>query len=391
MPRGGRSNGKLDTGLLIGCVALAVIFLVMPTRFRIAFAETLRSTVLAPLITMESRSSSARSAVNARHDLLTARGGTVTDALGVRAVTDENTTLRRLLGLSARVKDGFVVAELLPQRSAENAFTLTLNVGSRAGVEAFAPVVNADGLVGMVEHVDENMAFVITWAHPDFRVSAMSEDEQGFGIVQPHLGTGAERLMLELRGVPFRAKLDSGTLVISSGLGTTFPRGIAVGIVIGELTTSEKWARTYLLMPSVLPAAIGPVLVLQRARVAAGVNQVWTNVASADSAARAAASAGDSIARRVALDELAARRLAIDSLLADSLARTPLPGGAPSARPPTRADSIRADSIRQARIDSLRPKVPTVPPPAARTGPPPAAPAIQPSPFASRSRDQNQP
>ena len=199
---------------------------------------------------------------------------------------------------------------MLPRRGVDDDFTLALNVGAEAGVQPFAPVVTADGLVGMIERVDRNVAFAITWAHPDFRVSAMSVDERAFGIVQPHLGSGVERLMLELRGVPFRAKLDSGAIVVSSGLGATYPRGIPVGVVIGEIATPERWARTYLLMPAVLPASIGPVLVLRSDRATRGVSQVWTNVASADSAARAIAAAGDSMARKVAFDELAARRAA---------------------------------------------------------------------------------
>ncbi len=375
MARGVRGGGRLDTGLLLGCLTLAIIGIVMPRHLRDNVAAALRASALSPLVVLESRASTARAAIASRTDVLTARGRTVTDAMSLRAVVDENSTLRRLLGLSARLGDGFVVAELLPRRGIEDDFTLTLNVGADAGVEPFAPIVTADGLVGMVERVDANIAFAITWSHPDFRVSAMSVDEKAYGIVQPHLGRGVERLMLELRGVPFRAKLDSGAVVVSSGMGATYPRGIPVGIVIGEISTPEKWARTYLLMPSVLPASIGPVLVLRKDRSTRGVNRIWTNVASADSAARAIAAAGDSVARRAALDELAARRAALDSAAADSVARVPLSGAPPSVRSPlTRADSLRADSVRRARADSARLRLPAVPPPV-RTGPPPDAPS----------------
>ena len=368
-----QSGARLDNGLLFACLALAFIVLVMPRRFRDNVAGALRASVLAPLVELESRASRLRAAIATRDDQLVARGRVVTETLSVRAIADENSTLRRLMGLSARLADGFVVAELLPRRGVEDDFTLTLNVGSSAGIEKFAPVVNADGLVGMVEHVDPNTSFAITWADPSFRVSAMSVDNRAFGIVQPHLGAGVERLMLELKGVPFRDKLDSGAVIVSSGLGATYPRGIPVGVVMGEISTPEKWARTYLLMPSVLPAAIGPVLVLRADRSARGVNQIWTNVASADSAARAIAAAGDSVARKAAFAELTARRVALDSALADSLSRDTLRGAPPTVRMPlTRPDSLKADSARRARGDSSRPRAPTVPPPIARSGPPPA-------------------
>jgi rod shape-determining protein MreC len=365
-----RSDGRLDTGFALVCVVLAVFALILPRRTREGLAATLRTTVLSPLVSLEGRASSARAAILARHDVLVARGQVATQAFQVKAVADENLTLRKLLGLSARLQDGFVPAELLPARGSGDEFTLALATGSDAGVQPFLPVVTADGLVGMVQSVDRATSFAITWAHPDFRVSAMSVDEGAFGIVQPHLGAGAERWLLEMRGVPFRATLAPGTLIVSSGLGATYPRGIPVGTVLGELSTPEKWARTYLLKPSVLPEAIGPVLVLLSSRAQRGVNGVWTTVNAADSAARAVAAAGDSLARAAALDELAARRAALDAA-ADTLADSTL--ALVAAGHGTAADSARADSVRlRARVDTTKSRV-VVPTPVPRTGPPPAA------------------
>lgn len=369
MARGARGGGRLDSGLLIACIAIGIFALVMQDSLRDRVTGALRETVLAPFVALESRSAAIRATITSRNDVLTARGRLATQALSVQSVQDENDTLRRLLGLGSRLQNDFVVAELLPSRGVDDDFALSLNIGSNAGVQAFSPVVTADGLVGMVQSTDANTSFAITWAHPDFRVSAMSVDEGAFGIVQPHLGTGTDRLLLELRGVPFRATLDTGTLIVSSGLGATYPRGIPVGTVLAEITTPEKWARTYLLRPSVLPKAIGPVIVLLPSHKSKGVNQVWTNVASSDSAARAIAAAGDSVARQAALAELAARRAAMDSTGLDSLSRDSL---ARRGRDSTRTDSARAP--RPPRTDTAR--RPTVPPPVApRTGPPPPEPA----------------
>jgi rod shape-determining protein MreC len=327
--------------------------------------------VLSPFVALESRASAIRATITSRSDVLNTRGDVAVRALTVQAVMDENTALRSLMGLGSRLKTGFAVAELLPARGLNDDFSLALNIGTAAGVQPFSPLVTADGLVGMVQTADANTSYAITWAHPDFRVSAMSVDEAAFGIVQPHLGTGTDRWLLELRGVSFRSKLDTGTLVVSAGLGGIYPRGIPVGTVVSELSTPEKWARTYLLRPSVLPRAIGPVIVMLPQPTTRDVNGVWTTVASTDSAARAIASAGDSVARKAALDELAARRAALDSAGLDSLARDTT-----TRRPVTRADSTRADSVRRARAprpDTTRPRPAGPPPPAApvRTGPPP--------------------
>ena len=341
-----RGEARFDTGLVLVCVTLAILVFLSPRRSRESIAGALRATVLAPLVNLEARAAGVRAAITARNDLLVTRGRAVADTLSLRAMSDENATLRHLLGLSARLQEGFVPAEVLPARGSDE-FTLDVTAGSRVGVQPFLPVVTADGLVGMVETVDQATSTVITWAHPDFRVSAMSVDQDAFGIVQPHLAGGAERWLLEMRGVLFRAKLEAGTLIVSSGLGATYPRGLPVGTVIGELTTPEKWARTYLIKPAVLPETIGPVLILLPGRGERGVNGVWTSVAAAERAARAAAAAGDSMTRTAALDELAARPDALDSLFADGLARGDSMGGGLTSRAVAAVDSIRRDSLRR--------------------------------------------
>ena len=130
----------------------------------------------------------------------------------------------------------------------------------------------------------------------------MAVDGGAFGIVGAHLGGEPERYLLEMRGVPMRSKLKPGTLIVSSGLGGTFPRGIPVGTVIAEMKTSELWARTYLLRPAVAPADVSDVMVLLPARTTAGVQTVWKTGLHADSAVKSIVAAGDSLAR------LAARR-----------------------------------------------------------------------------------
>ena len=66
-------------------------------------------------------------------------------------------------------------------------------------------------------------------APPDCRVGARAVDGGGCGIVGAHRGGEPERYLLEMRGVPMRSSLKPGALIVSSGLGGTFPRGIPVG------------------------------------------------------------------------------------------------------------------------------------------------------------------
>lgn len=312
--------------------------MLLPGTVQEPISAAIRRTVLSPLVAVQSQAQTVRGALTARDQELEVRGAAAARAISAPALEQENAALRAMLGLAGRLRAGFVPAEAFHPAGLTDDFTLTISAGSNVGVMPFAPVVTAEGLVGMVEQVDPTSSVAITWAHPSFAVSAVSEDESAFGIVKPHLVTGPERYLLEMTGVPFRASLDSGALIVSSGLGPTYPRGIAIGTVIGEVPTAERWARTYLIKPSVLPGTLSAVVVLRPERVASGVAGVWMTFASADSAARAIVAASDSAAREAALAELRARRAVMDSAAADSARAdsmlAPL-GPAPGVRAPT--------------------------------------------------------
>ena len=120
--------------------------------------------------------------------------------------------------------------------------------------------------------------------------------------MRPHLGEEPERSLLELRGVAFRDALTPGTLILTSGLGGVYPRGIPIGVVMGEVTTSEVWSRTYLVRPAVYPPDVNNVMILSPERVSSGaMDEVWSSVARADSAARGVAASADSLARLAAM------------------------------------------------------------------------------------------
>ena len=300
--------------MLVACVLLSLVALVLPAAQRATLAGGQRGSVVVPLAALQERAEVSRRAILAYDASVR-----IADSVRLRAsqadVTDtENERLRRLLGLGAALKWGFVPAEALHGRGLGDDYTMTLTVGRQEGVVPFSPVVAPEGLVGKIETVDASSSVAIVWPHPDFRVSAMSADGTAFGIVYPHLGSGATRFLLELRGVAFRNALRPGTLIVSAGLGGVYPRGIPVGTVLSELRTAEGWARNYLLRPAVRPVDATAVMVVQPQRAKEGVAAVWQS--AVDSALKVVVSAGDSLTRRRADSLATAERQRLDSLQA---------------------------------------------------------------------------
>ncbi len=344
--------------MLAVCVALALVTRVLPASLRQPISSGMRRSVLAPLVMLQERSELSRRALMLSGPTTQMRDSVTMRALTVASLEAENDRLRQVIGLGARLKWGFVPAEALHGRSVRDVTTLTLTAGSNAGVERMSPVVSAEGLVGVVENVDPTMSQALFWTHPDFRVSAMTEDASAFGIVQAHAQSATSAYMMELRGVPFRTTLAAGALVISSGLGGVWPRGIPIGRVVQEIKTAEAWARTYLVRPSVFPADVTTVMILKPDRGAKGLDNVWTSAAGITAATNRIIGAGDSLARTAALAEAAARRASVtadSTRAANGGVATPPPTGGvvspPRPRPrPVDSTRTRSDTARVLQV-----------------------------------------
>ena len=358
MARAIRSNTRVDLIVLSACIVLALAARALPNTMRDPVATGMRRGFLAPLVMLQERSEKGRQSLLAADAKQEHLDSLSLGTMRAGELEGENERLRKLIGLGARIRTGFIPAEALHGRGIRDETTVILSAGSRAGVTRLSPVIAPEGLVGVVDQVDPTMSHAMLWTHPDFRVSAMSPDGSAFGIAQAHLTGATGGYLIELRGVPFRATLKPGALIVSSGWGGVWPRGIPVGTVLQEIQTSEGWARTYLLRPAVNPSDVYSVMILRRERLAKGLEGVWQNVAQVDVAAQRIVVSGDSAARTAALAEAAARRAVLDSIarangtaplgVTDSV-RAVAPRPVPVRRPPppdtTPRDSVRRDSV----------------------------------------------
>lgn len=293
--RPARTDTRVDLVLAACCGVAALSFLVLPPATRGSAAALVRGTVVAPLASLQQKAELSRRAFLAHDEAVRVADSVMLRSQRLEGVSQENERLRLLLGLGAAVQWGFVPAEALQGRGLGDEFTLTLSAGRSAGVEPLSPVVAPEGLVGMVERVDNSFSVAIIWPHPDFRVSAMAADGSAYGIVTANLQPGAGRYLLELHSVPLRSSLKPGTLVVSSGLGGVYPRGIPVGTVVSEIRTTEGWARSYLVRPAVKLPDVGSVLILKPERARAGLENVWEVGAAAEQATKGVVAAGDSL------------------------------------------------------------------------------------------------
>jgi rod shape-determining protein MreC len=319
-----RRYTRRDTVLFILCLGLSLFGLFSPPPVGYSIADNLRETVLSPLVWLQKRAEEGRTSRVRFRQVTSERDSTAYLSQFLPSLRAENERLRQLLRLSRRLNAGYVPAEVLHQPQVMDGRTLLLGAGSRAGVALFNPVVSPEGLIGVVLSVSRNSSVAMSWAHPEFRVSAFTVSGNAFGVVAPsnegRNGEGA----LEFRGVPYRDSVPLGTLVLSSGLGGVFPKGVPVGTVIGTVREEAGWERVYRLRPAANPGSAAHVLVLVGGRS--------TDLSSAfPTDSQLEALRLDSIARFQRADSIAQAARAARAARRDSLSRaSPLQGGAPA-------------------------------------------------------------
>jgi rod shape-determining protein MreC len=146
----------------------------------------------------------------------------------------QNATLREQLDFAQSLAPDRVAAEVIA-RDTDNLFsTITINKGSRQGVRQGMPAVayqgDMEGLVGKVLSVGPGASQIIPLYDPQCLVSARMDSTRDEGLVK---GEGKDHGTVLLQYVKKTAKdaIQYGDLVVTSGLGGLYPKGINLGRV----------------------------------------------------------------------------------------------------------------------------------------------------------------
>ncbi len=259
----GRATSRSDTLLFLGCLVLSCGAIALPERTGLAVASAVRETALLPVLWLQQRAVEGRTSRSRFQALQAERDSARFAARSLGELAAENERLRALLALRGRTSFATIPAEVLHQAAPTDGRTLLLSVGVASGVRPGDPVISPEGLVGVLLSVAARTAVAMSWAHPDFRVSAATEDGSVLGIVAPSTNTEASETFLEFRGVAYRDTVATGAVVQTSGLGGIFPRGIPIGRVAGVRKEELGWERIYRLAPLANPGHLGHVLILR--------------------------------------------------------------------------------------------------------------------------------
>lgn len=138
--------------------------------------------------------------------------------------------LEKLLKFSPPKDWSYQGARVLAHEIGPNAVleSLLLNKGSTNGIDKYTPVVTPEGLVGEVLRSSPHYSNILLLSDPNCHVPVKGRKSRTNGIIK---GQGPTSL-LKLAYVPKHAELYKNEILVTSGLGRIFPKGIPVAQIV---------------------------------------------------------------------------------------------------------------------------------------------------------------
>lgn len=166
-------------------------------------------------------------------------------------VERENEQIRRLLAF-AQTRPGLelrgaqVVSRVISQESTNFLDYIEVDLGAQQGIEVGMAVLTEQGLVGRISEVNNVTAKVLLITDPNSGVSAILQSSRLNGVIQ---GMPSGDLLMDL--IPQGQEFGVGEVVLTSGIGQNFPRGIPIGQVIERRQRDIEILQQAIVRPSI--------------------------------------------------------------------------------------------------------------------------------------------
>lgn len=220
-------------------VVLAILLMVLDARFRYAdslrqvfalLAYPLQQVALAPLVGFNKASEffTSQSALRSDNEKLRAEQLKLgQQAQVLQALAAENAQMRQLMEARSRLPRQTVFAEILYTARDPFSRKVFVDKGGQSGIKAGQAVVDHIGVIGQVTRVHPLLAEVTLITDKD---QAIPVQVVRNGLRAVAFG-GGDGTTLDLRYMAANAEIQSGDLLVTSGIDGTYPPGLPVARV----------------------------------------------------------------------------------------------------------------------------------------------------------------
>jgi rod shape-determining protein MreC len=223
--------------------AISIVLLILSSSGRLAPVEGFFMRVARPfLVTFNALGRQGSNLFTTLRDLSALRTSnqqlqTVVDTLTIdnvrlKEVESENQHLRELLRFQQLnptydFRGGQVIARVINKGTSNYLNAISIDLGSEHGIKPGMPVVTERGLVGRIHKVGPISSVVLLITDPSSGVQALIQRNRLVGVVNGRAGA-----LPVLDFIPQDGEVSLGDLVITSGLGGTFPKNLVIGQVV---------------------------------------------------------------------------------------------------------------------------------------------------------------
>jgi rod shape-determining protein MreC len=144
----------------------------------------------------------------------------------LRESQQENLRLRKLLEFEEKHSLDSVVARVIAKDASSEFRAVRINRGEASGIRKDMAVVTHEGIVGRILRTSRDTADVVTVLDPLSGVDAINERSRARGVME-----GMSEELCALRYTLRTDDIQPGDVLITSGLGGIFPKGLPLGVV----------------------------------------------------------------------------------------------------------------------------------------------------------------
>ncbi len=172
---------------------------------------------------------------------------------------EENRELRNLIEF-VRENPGreYQPASVLGADPSKLARSVLINRGASDGIQRGMVVLSHLGLMGKVTEVYQGASKVLLVSDPSSVVNAVVQRSRIEGVI-----TGRVDQKLTMQYVPKNADVVKGDIVVTSGLGGGYPRGLIIGTVEQATSNDQDLFKTIHVVPAFGPEGQRTVLVVK--------------------------------------------------------------------------------------------------------------------------------
>lgn len=177
--------------------------------------------------------------------------------ISLKEFSKENDRLRKLLDFKRKSPFTTVAARVIGRDSANWISALMIDKGRRDNLKVGMSVIGEAGLVGKIVEVGRSTSKALLINDPNLKVAALIHGSRDEGVI-----SGALQGICRMYFVSLESEVEVDDMVITSGLGGIFPKGLLIGRVIDVDVDPSGLMKSCLIQPAASLSRLEEVLII---------------------------------------------------------------------------------------------------------------------------------